>query len=76
MDGQRRVPSDIDSDIEILHWVEDKLLPPWQGIQYLENMVSGKGKLDSLDNDKYPELVWTTMEQALKEADGEKAKSA
>ena len=56
--------------------VEDKLLPPWQGIQYLENMVSGKGKLDSLDNDKYPELVWTTMEQALREADGEKAKSA
>ena len=56
--------------------VEDKLLPPWQGIQYLENMVSGKGKLDSLDNDKYPELVWTTMEQALKEADGEKEKSA
>ena len=76
MDGQRRVPSDNDSDIEILHWVEDKLLPPWQGIQYLENMVSGKGKLDSLDNDKYPELVWTTMEQALKEGDGEKAKSA
>ncbi|RFU27137.1 hypothetical protein B7463_g9204, partial [Scytalidium lignicola] len=55
--------------------VEDKLLPPWQGMQYLENMVSGKGKLDSLDNDKYPELVWTTVEQALKEADAEKAKS-
>ena len=56
--------------------VADKLLSPWQGVQYLENMVSGKGKLDSLDNDKYPELVWTTMEQALKEADGEKEKSA
>ena len=56
--------------------VEDKLLPPWQGLQYLENMVSGQGQLDSLDNDKYPELVWTTMEQALKEADGKKAKSA
>ena len=55
--------------------VQDKLLPPWQGLQYLENMVSGKGKLDSLDNDKYPELVWTTVEQALKELDAEKAKS-
>lgn len=55
--------------------VEDKLLPPWQGMQYLENMVSGKGQLDPLDNDKYPGLVWTTVEQALKEADAMKAKS-
>jgi uncharacterized protein YbjT (DUF2867 family) len=55
--------------------VEDKLLPPWQGLQYLENMVSGQGQLDSLDNDKYPELVWTTVEQGLKEANAEKAKS-
>jgi hypothetical protein len=44
-------------------------------MQYLENMVSGKGKLDSLDNDKYPEVVWTKVEQALKEADAKKAKS-
>jgi uncharacterized protein YbjT (DUF2867 family) len=55
--------------------VEDKLMPPWQGMQYLENMVSGKGKLDPLDNDRYPKLRWTTVEQALKEADAEKAKS-
>lgn len=55
--------------------VEDKLLPPWQGMQYLENMVSGKGQLDSLNNDKYPELMWTTVEQGLQEADAEKAKS-
>jgi uncharacterized protein YbjT (DUF2867 family) len=53
---------------------EDKLLPPWQGMQYLENMISGKGKLDHLDNDRYPELQWTTVEQALEEADVEKAK--
>jgi len=55
--------------------VEDKLLPPWQGMQYLENMISGKGQLDPLDNDRYPELVWTTVEQALKDIDAEKAKS-
>jgi len=52
--------------------VEDKLLPPWQGMQYLENMVSGVGILDPLDNDRYPDLVWTTMEKALIEADTEK----
>lgn len=55
--------------------METKLLPPWQGLQYLENMVSGMGKLDSLDNDKYPDLVWTTVEQSLREVDAEKAKS-
>ncbi|KAL5324804.1 hypothetical protein ACEPPN_005922 [Leptodophora sp. 'Broadleaf-Isolate-01'] len=52
---------------------EDKVMTPWQGMQYLENMISGKGKLDPLDNDRYPELVWTTVEQALKEADAKKA---
>jgi uncharacterized protein YbjT (DUF2867 family) len=54
--------------------VEDKLFPPWQGMQYLANMVSGKGKLDPLDNDRYSGLVWTRVEKALKEADAEKAK--
>ncbi|KAN0110970.1 NAD(P)-binding protein [Hyaloscypha variabilis] len=51
-----------------------KLLPPWQGLQYLENMVSGAGTLDPLDNDRYPELTWTTVEAGLKEADAQKTK--
>lgn len=55
--------------------VEDKIFPPWQGMQYLENMVSGKGKLSPLDNERYPELRWTTVEQALKEVDTEKGNS-
>jgi nucleoside-diphosphate-sugar epimerase len=46
---------------------DTKLLPPWQGIQYLENMVSGDGMLEDLDNSRYPELVWTDLEQALRE---------
>ena len=54
--------------------VEDKQMPPWQGMQYLENMVSGKGKLDPLDNNRYPELAWTTVESALREADAQKTK--
>jgi uncharacterized protein YbjT (DUF2867 family) len=53
--------------------VEDKPMPVWQGMQYLENMVSGQGKLDPLDNDRYPELKWTTVEQALIETDAAKA---
>lgn len=54
--------------------VEDKLFPPWQGMQYMLNMVSGEGKLNPLDNDRYPGLKWTSVEQALKEADAAKAK--
>ncbi|RAL61998.1 hypothetical protein DID88_002487 [Monilinia fructigena] len=54
---------------------EDKVFPPWQGMQYLENMVSGKGKLDPIDNDRYPDLEWTTVEKGIIEADAEKNKS-
>lgn len=53
----------------VIGGVEDKPMTAWQGMQYLENMISGKGKLDPIDNGRYPELVWTTVEQALKEAD-------
>lgn len=35
-------------------------------------MVSGQGKLDPLDNDRYPELEWVTIEAALKKAVAEK----
>jgi hypothetical protein len=52
-----------------------KLLPPWQGMQYLENMVSGDGQLNPLDNHRYPDLAWTTVEVALKERDANKAKT-
>jgi uncharacterized protein YbjT (DUF2867 family) len=58
----------------IIGGVDNKLLPPWQGMQYLENMVSGVGTLEPLDNDRYPELEWTTVEKALMEADAEKKK--
>ncbi|KAG4028809.1 hypothetical protein MFRU_019g00970 [Monilinia fructicola] len=62
--------------ISILKFViggeKDKVFPPWQGMQYLENMVSGKGKLDPIDNHRYPDLEWTTVEKGLIEADAEK----
>ncbi|ESZ96662.1 hypothetical protein SBOR_2921 [Sclerotinia borealis F-4128] len=54
--------------------VEDKVFPAWQGMQYMENMVSGKGKLEPIDNDRYPDLEWTTVEKAIIEADAEKKK--
>jgi len=58
----------------IIGGMDDQVLPIWQGMQYLENMISGKGKLKPLDNDRYPDLVWTTVEKALEDAESEKAK--
>jgi nucleoside-diphosphate-sugar epimerase len=34
--------------------------PPWQGMQYMRDMFSGRGKLNPLDNDRYPALRWTS----------------
>jgi len=41
------------------------LYPPWQGMQYLRDMFSGRGALDPLDNHRYPELRWTSVEEFL-----------
>lgn len=34
-------------------------------VQYMVNMFSGEGKLDPLDNARYPELKWTKAEEYL-----------
>jgi len=41
------------------------VFPPWQGMQYSRDMYSGKGKLQPLDNDRYPELRWTPVRDLL-----------
>jgi nucleoside-diphosphate-sugar epimerase len=40
--------------------------PAWQGMQYMRDMFSGRGKLEPLDNSRYPELRWTSVRQQLK----------
>ena len=42
------------------------VFPPFQGMQYLRDMMSGRGKLHPLDNDRYPGLTWTTVRSHLK----------
>jgi nucleoside-diphosphate-sugar epimerase len=44
---------------------EKALYPPWQGMQYFHNMFSGCAKLEPLDNERYPEIRWTTVRQFL-----------
>jgi NmrA-like family len=39
--------------------------PAWQGMQYMRDMFTGKGKLTPLDNDRYPELSWTSVREYL-----------
>jgi hypothetical protein len=39
--------------------------PVWQGMQYLRDMSSGRGKLDPLDNDRYGVMAWTSARDVL-----------
>ena len=43
----------------------NEVFPPWQGMQYLRNMFSGRAKLVPLDNDRYPDVEWTTVREVL-----------
>lgn len=43
----------------------DDVFPPWQGMQYLHNMFTGRPKLAPLDNARYPELRWTSVREVL-----------
>ena len=43
----------------------DDVFPPWQGMQYLHNMFTGRPKLSPLDNARYPEICWTGVREVL-----------
>jgi nucleoside-diphosphate-sugar epimerase len=47
---------------------EDEIFPGWQGLQYLHNMVSGRGKLWPLDNARYPDVQPTGVREFLTRA--------
>lgn len=40
----------------------DDPFPAWQGMQYFANMFDGRAKLEPLDNNRYPDLKWTSFE--------------
>jgi hypothetical protein len=42
-----------------------ELYPAWQGMQYMHNMLEGRGKLVPLDNDRYPGIRWTKAREVL-----------
>ncbi|WP_017813233.1 NmrA family NAD(P)-binding protein [Paenibacillus shenyangensis] len=41
--------------------------PAWQGMQYMNGMFTGAGKLQQIDNDRYSDIHWTTAKQILSE---------
>jgi uncharacterized protein YbjT (DUF2867 family) len=44
----------------------DEPFPIWQGMQYSHNMFSGRTNLtDPLDNDRYPDVKWTSVREVL-----------
>jgi uncharacterized protein YbjT (DUF2867 family) len=47
-----------------LDFKKKQVFPPWQGMQYLHNMLTGLPKFEVLDNERYP-VRWTTVEEIL-----------
>ena len=45
---------------------ENELYPAWQGMQYMCNMIDERSKTDMLDNNRYPEMTWTTVREVFK----------
>jgi uncharacterized protein YbjT (DUF2867 family) len=43
----------------------DATFPAWQGMQYMRDQFSGRAKFKTLDNARYPEMEWTTVEKML-----------
>ncbi|MDR6990277.1 NmrA family NAD(P)-binding protein [Luteimonas sp. 3794] len=43
----------------------DAPFPAWQGMQYLRDMMSGRGKLQTLDNTRYGDRRWVSARDTL-----------
>ena len=39
--------------------------PPWQGMQYMRDQFSGLVKIKTRDNDRYPDVSWTSVRDHL-----------
>jgi len=51
---------------------KDEVFPPWQGMQYLHNMFTGLPKLTPLNNNRYPDIYWTPVQEVLAKRTGDK----
>ncbi len=44
---------------------EKELYPAWQGMQYMRNMIDDRSKIETIDNDRYPDMKWKTAKEVL-----------
>lgn len=44
---------------------KNDLYPAWQGMQYMRDMMEGRAELKSHDNERYPDLRWTSVRKFL-----------
>jgi hypothetical protein len=44
---------------------EKELYPAWQGMQYMRNMIDERANLNLVDNERYPNMRWTTVKDLL-----------
>jgi uncharacterized protein YbjT (DUF2867 family) len=44
---------------------ENDLYPPWQGMQYMRNMIDARINLSAADNNRYPSVRWTKVKDVL-----------
>jgi len=44
---------------------KQQLCPAWQGMQYMRDMFDGRAKLGPLDNERNPDMRWTTVRDVL-----------
>lgn len=44
---------------------EKDLYPIWQGMQYMRDMMEGRVKIDSYDNNRYLDINWTSVKELL-----------
>jgi uncharacterized protein YbjT (DUF2867 family) len=63
--GDIGVLSAIIGVVRALTPASEKPFPAWQGMQYLRDMMSGRGKLLNLDNDRYGPREWASARDTL-----------
>ncbi|MEY4540258.1 MAG: hypothetical protein RLZZ306_2015 [Bacteroidota bacterium] len=44
---------------------EKDLYPIWQGMQYMRDMMEGRVKINSYDNNRYEGMTWTSVKELL-----------
>ena len=43
----------------------NEVFSPWQGMQYMRDMFSGRAALHPLENARYPQMRWTSVREVL-----------